>query len=164
MSKNMNSNIFLRYYFGVPKTADEFDLSDLGKSLIGFEKLCKHLEKITRINGNVSLQAQGLREGSLLIDVLVKLEEVDHLAPFDQFEYLLEFLQLANSQYYQVALNYFQQISSKIKSVEDIITDYKTLHRRCMYPIENINKWDIDLNGKVGLPDAIDALKIISGN
>lgn len=120
----MNSNIFIRYSFGVPKSVDEFDLSDLGKSLIGFEKLCKQLEIITKINGNVSIQAQGLREGSLIIDVLIKLEDVDHLAPFDQFEYLLEFLQLASSQYYQVALNYFQQISSKNKSVEDFLREH----------------------------------------
>ena len=107
MRQSKASNIYLRYSSGVPKSIEEFELGDLGRSLIGFEKLCKQLQKITRLNSNVSIQAQGIREGSLLVDLLVKLEEGEQLTPFDQFEHLLEFLQLASSEYYQDALDYF---------------------------------------------------------
>ena len=123
MRQSKTSNIYLRYSSGVPKSIEEFELGDLGRSLIGFEKLCKQLQKITRLKSNVSIQAQGVREGSLLVDLLVKLEEVEQFKPFDQFEHLLEFLQLASPEYYQDALDYFQQISSKHKSVEGFLKE-----------------------------------------
>jgi len=72
----------------------------------------------------------------------------------------------------QLTTNSIQDVEPKIsgenivwfQNSDDGFPPFKTLHRQCLYPIEDIKQWDADGNNKVGLPDAINALKISSGN
>jgi len=124
MRPEINSNIHLRYK-GIDNQDDScVDLTDLGKSLVGFDKLLRELIKITKINAEVSIKATATRDGSVIVDLLIKLQELSELVPFKNVNDLLDYLQIANDIAWKEAVEFFQEISSKSKTVYD----YLSLH------------------------------------
>ncbi|MGA2150942.1 MAG: hypothetical protein ABSG48_02125 [Geobacteraceae bacterium] len=63
----MNSELFLKYVGSYTENDSEIPISDLGKSLVSFEKLVGELVKICRINADVVVTATSTREGSHIL-------------------------------------------------------------------------------------------------
>ena len=124
MTREINSSIHLRYK-GVDNTDDScLDLSDLGKSLVGFDKLLRELVKITKVNADVSIKTTAFRDGSVIVDLLIKLQELSEQVPFDRVNDLLDYLKIANDIAWEEAVHFFQEISSKSKSVYDYLSNH----------------------------------------
>ncbi|MCK5114718.1 MAG: hypothetical protein KAR11_08160 [Phycisphaerae bacterium] len=124
MTQETNSSIHLRYK-GFENTGDScLDLTDLGKSLVGFDKLLRELVKITNVNGEVSIKATAFRDGSVIVDLLIKLQELANQVPFDSTDDLLDYLKLVNDIAWKEAVHYFQKISSTSKSVYDYLSQH----------------------------------------
>lgn len=122
MTREINSSFHLRYK-RVDHTDDAcLDLTDLGKSLVGFDKLLRELVKITKINADVSIKATAFRDGSVIVDLLIKLQELSEQVPFDRINDLLDYLKIANDITWKEAIQFFQEISSKSKSVYDYLS------------------------------------------
>lgn len=124
MIQETNSSIHIRYK-GVDSNDDSsLDLTCLGKSLVGFDKLLKELVKITRVNGEVSIKATSFRDGSVIVDLLIKLQDLTGQVPFDTINDLLDYLKLVNHEAWEEAVHYFQEISSKSKSVYEYLSTH----------------------------------------
>ena len=124
MIREINSSIHLRYK-GVDNNDDScLDLTDLGKSLVGFDKLLRELVKITKVNGEVSIKATAFRDGSVIVDLLIRLQEFADQIPFDRVNDLLDYLKLANDIAWEEAVHFFQEISSKSKSLYDYFSKH----------------------------------------
>jgi excinuclease UvrABC ATPase subunit len=124
MIREINSNLHLRYT-GVSNVNDScMDLSDLGISLVGFDKLFRNLIKITKVNGDISIRATSFREGSVVVDILIKLQEVSEQAPFDSFSDLLDYLKIVNEVAWQEADSFFHEITSTSKTIYDYLSKH----------------------------------------
>jgi hypothetical protein len=90
----MQTCLFLKYVGIVSENDSEIPLSDLGKSLIHFEKIVQDLSRICRLEGDLSVTVIPSREGSHIIDMILHFEPALGQLPFSSPENLLEFLKL----------------------------------------------------------------------
>lgn len=107
----MKSEIFLKYMGSYTENDSEIPLSDLGKSLVSFEKLVGDLVKICRINGDVVVTATASRKGSHIIDTIVHINGAIGQIPFDSPEYLIQFLKIAGDDSWQKVTEYFKDLN-----------------------------------------------------
>lgn len=87
----MKTGLFLKYNGSFTENDSEIPLSDLGKSLVSFERLVGDLIKICRINGEVVVTATTTREGSHIVDTIVHINGAIGQLPFDSPEYLIQY-------------------------------------------------------------------------
>lgn len=106
----MNAEIYLRYVGAYTENDSEIPLSDLGKSLISFERLAKELASICRINGEITITATPSREGSHIVDAIVHVTTALGEQPFDNPAHLIEFLKVAGEISYEQAREYFSNV------------------------------------------------------
>ena len=107
----MNSEIFLRYVGTYTEDDSEIPLSDLGKSLISFERLTKEFASICRLNGEIVITATPSREGSHIVDAVLHIKTSLGQLPFDSAEHLIEFLKIASEVTYDQTIDYFKDIN-----------------------------------------------------
>jgi hypothetical protein len=91
----MQTDLYLRYVGIVSENDSEIPLSDLGKSLIHFEKIAQDFSRICQLEGDLKISAVPSREGSHIIDMILHFEPSLGQLPFSSPENLLEFLKLA---------------------------------------------------------------------
>ena len=115
---------YLHFKFNPSEKDQEIDLIDLGESLVGFDKLIRHLVKITNIKGSVSIQAVRYRDGSIVVDALVCIKDLLDQLPFDNIADLLDFLKIANDLLWETAKDFF----SEIKLGYELLNDYFRSH------------------------------------
>jgi len=124
MNKEIDTNLHLRYT-GLSDVDDAcMDLSDLGTSLVGFDRLLRDIIKITKINGELSIRAMSFREGSIIVDILIKIQEISEHFIFDNVSELLDYLKIANEIVWQQAISFFQEITSRTKTVYDYLSKH----------------------------------------
>jgi len=118
----MKSNFHLR--FNTVESDTEIDLSVLGDSLVGFDNLIREIVKITRIQGDVSIQASSYRKGSIIIDAFIYITDNVEQLPFEKIDELLDFLKIANTTAWKNAKEYFSDIKNGYKSLNDYFTSH----------------------------------------
>ena len=69
---DMQPNLFIRYR---PIGSEDvgLQLSNLGRSLIGFEEIIQEVFKISKIDGEIEIKATKESEGSLVVEICVYL-------------------------------------------------------------------------------------------
>jgi hypothetical protein len=112
----MQSNFYIKY-----KGKDEVDdsiveLSALGESILGFDCLIKELIKIAGINGEVNVEASRVREGSLIIDLVIKIVSN---SPFYNLRDYYEFLKFAGAELPKINLGVDQ-----LKRIHGSLNDF----------------------------------------
>ncbi len=120
----MKTEIFLKYMGSYTENDSEIPLSDLGKSLVSFERLVGDLVKICRINGDVVVTATASREGSHIVDTIIHINGTIGQLPFDSPEYLIQFLKIAGDNSLQKATAYFNDLSNMRDGLNSYFSKY----------------------------------------
>lgn len=108
----MKTELFIKYTGSYTENDSEIPLSDLGKSLVSFEKLVADLIKICRINGEVVVTATATREGSHIVDTIIHINGAIGQLPFDSPEYLIQYLKLVGDDSWRKAAEYFNDLNN----------------------------------------------------
>lgn len=85
-----NPNFFIKYDKKGINEKFELDLELLGQSIIGFDHAIKEVIKISKIKGEIDIKAANIREGSLIVDIIIALNT--GAVPFDSVNDLLVFI------------------------------------------------------------------------
>ncbi|MCK9351631.1 MAG: hypothetical protein WCT49_01135 [Candidatus Paceibacterota bacterium] len=88
--KPIEARLQIRYKWD-PNNANGVDFSAFGESLIGIDHLFKNYINVLHMKGDVQIQAESAREGSVIIDLLIQLHTV---APFLDWQAYRDFMQL----------------------------------------------------------------------
>lgn len=122
MTDNSKSYLFIKYEGSQKNDNCTVDLSELGTSLVGFDRLIKELIKVSRIRGAFSVQATSYRKGSIVVDLLINIKTFFEQLPFDNPQDLLDFLSVVDDSLYKKALDFFQDLRNTSKSIYDFLT------------------------------------------
>jgi hypothetical protein len=95
---NPEPNLFIRYKGVKLENDSDIDLALLGESIIGFNRAIKEIIKISKINGEVSINAVSVRNGSVIFDLIVNF--VTHSSPFNNYQDYLNFVSIASHETY----------------------------------------------------------------
>lgn len=120
----MSTNLYLRYEGSDSESPSDIPLSDLGRSLIGFDAVVRDFARVCRLNAELEVVATSRREGSLIVDTLVKIQEVVAQIPFESTDHLLDFLQLYSEEAWQTAVTFFSDITEIHKTINDYFRKY----------------------------------------
>lgn len=147
----------LHFKFSPIKKNNEIDLSDLGNSLVGFDRLIRDLVKVTCIRGDVSVQAVSYRDGSIVVDTVVKIKEFVDLLPFERIDELLDFLQIVNAYAWQKASEFFNEIKSSHRTLNDYFAsnplDFTIIAIAITYMIDKAKSLkELPFNQSMGIP------------
>lgn len=114
----MKQDIYIRY---VGKKEDDsvIPFTELGESLIGFDRSIRHMSKILRMECDVELQARGTSEGSLIVDALLQFASGAN-DMFSNLDNYLEFAKLFGREYWNQAVEYF----NALETTQDTLNDY----------------------------------------
>ena len=115
----MNANLYLRYKGTDPNRPSDIPLSDLGKSLLGFDRVVSDFARICRINADIEIVATSRRRGSLIVDTLVMIQEVADQLPITSNEHLLDFLRLLSEDAWNKARDFFSELTWTHKTIND---------------------------------------------
>lgn len=113
----MNQNLYIRY---VGNKADDsvIPFTELGESLIGFDRSIRHMSRILRMECDVELQARGTSEGSLVVDAFLQFAG-DTSEFFTKLDTYLEFAKLFGQEYFNQAVQYFNAIENTQHSLNE---------------------------------------------
>ncbi|MBU1613561.1 hypothetical protein KKC87_04005 [Patescibacteria group bacterium] len=100
---------------------EPIDLDLFGESVVGFGKLIPEIFKISGIKGEINVKATKLREGSLIVDVLI---ELFTRLPFDNVQDYLDFLRVVGGTAYHTALNEFSPVLQNAVALERALNDH----------------------------------------
>lgn len=120
----MKTAIFLKYVGSYTENDSEIPLSDLGKSLVSFEKLVGDLIKICRINGDVVVTATASREGSHIVDAIVHINGAIGQLSFDSPEYLIQFLKLSGDSSWRQVTEHFKDLNNIREGMNSYFSKY----------------------------------------
>jgi hypothetical protein len=118
----MKSNFHIK--FKPAENDNEIDLSFLGESLVGFDNVIREIVKITRIQGDISIQASSHRKGSVIIDALVNIKDVAEQLPFEKIDEFLDYLEIVNEIAWEHAKEYFGDLKNGYKSLNDYFSSH----------------------------------------
>lgn len=116
----MKSNLFIRYKGVNPNNDSEIRLESLAESINGFDQVLKDLFSISKINRDISIYANKVRQGSLIIDLSICVDSIFEGSPFERVNDLLEFLKVVNKDEFYRASEFF----SNLKGVHRSLNDY----------------------------------------
>lgn len=120
----MKPNLFIRFK-GIDSINDsEVALAELGESLIGFDNLFNELAGIMRIEGQLEIKAIATSEGSIIVDLVVWLQNASNALPFGSTDDYLNFLKLAGTPLWQDAVVFFNSIEGSHKALNDWAAKY----------------------------------------
>ncbi|MGD0820235.1 MAG: hypothetical protein ABSA71_05770 [Desulfomonilia bacterium] len=119
----MQSNIHFRFK-GFDSDNSDINLTDLGSSLIGFDKVIRKLTKTVNLKGEIFIKASSYRDGSIIVDAIVEIINEYNQLPFDKLSDLLDFLKIANDIAWQQANHFFADISNNYKTLNDYFTSH----------------------------------------
>ena len=120
----MSENLYLRYKGIVPENDSLVDLTDLGKSLIGFDKAVTKLIKVVRLKGDISLKATACREGSLIVDIIIDTYNYIQAQPFEDFNAYLDFLKIVNEELYNNAQDVINSLDEAHKDINTFFQNH----------------------------------------
>lgn len=114
----MSEPIYLRYTPIDGEPQHEVELRTIGESLVGFARVAEEYARILGIRGNLVLSVTYTREGSLIFDLLVDLQQCGDLV-FETAQQLYDFLKISSAENYQTALNTLGQLKDGYETLED---------------------------------------------
>ena len=120
----MDADLYLRYEGAVPGRPMDIPLSDLGKSLLGFDRVVRDFARVCRLEAEIEVVATSRREGSLIIDALVRIQEAAGQLPIASTDHLLDFLCLCSEEAWRTAVAFFSDITEIHKTVNDYFRKY----------------------------------------
>jgi hypothetical protein len=120
----MNTQLFIKYVGSIEDRTSEIPLSDLGQSLIAFEEILDDLSHVCRIDGKLQISATAEREGSHIVDLILRLSQDVNSLPFDSPTHLLEFLRITNQEAWAVARQFFSAINNAHATLNDYAARY----------------------------------------
>lgn len=106
----MRAPLYFRYVGVRQDIETEIPLEDLGRSLLGFDKIVKDFAKIIGLNGEIEVRALSNKRGSLILDTVLELNLQVGQLPFDEIGPLLDFLKLASIEAWREAVSFFNEI------------------------------------------------------
>ena len=115
----MRTSLHFRYVGADPDRESEVPLVDLGRSLLGFDRVIKDLTRIIRLNGEIDVRAVATSEGSLIIDALLELNLELGQLPFERIDDLLAFLQMVSEHAWKNAIQFFNEIQYGLNELND---------------------------------------------
>lgn len=108
----MKTDLYLRFVGSDLEDDSQIQLSDLGRSLIGFENLVGSIGKVCGLNGDWVVTATSSRQGSHIVDTIIQLKTSLGQLPFDSIEHLLEFLKMGNEIAWAEAVEFFKDLNN----------------------------------------------------
>lgn len=124
MEKHEYGFIFIKYDGIDASDKGSVDLSSLGTSLVGFDKLLREIIKISRIQNEISIKVSTINKGSVIVDVLLDIKTFFQQLPFDNPDDLIDFLRVVDESLWFQAVAYFQDIRNTVKTVYDFLTSH----------------------------------------
>jgi len=115
----MKAELYIKYTGSDPRDDSNIPLSDLGKSLISFERIVNDLSEIFGIDTKVEVLATTHREGSHIVDLLLQVSDTFDSLPFDSPEHFLEFLKFANEEAWRQASSFLVDLKEIHRTVND---------------------------------------------
>lgn len=115
----MKAKLYIKYTGSNPEDDSSIPLSDLGKSLISFERIITDISDLLGISTKVEVLATTHREGSHIIDLLLQVSESIDYLPFDSPEQFLEFLKLANDELWRQATEFLNDLKEAHRTIND---------------------------------------------
>jgi hypothetical protein len=106
----MKAPLYFRYVGTSMDNETEIPLEDLGRSLLGFNKVIKDFTKIAGLNGEIEVRATSYKNGSLIFDTILELNLQVGQMPFEQIGTLLDFLKLVSIETWREAVSFFNEI------------------------------------------------------
>lgn len=119
----MPQPLYLRYTPNEGKPQHEVELKALGESLLGFTRVTEEYSRILGISGELVITATYTREGSLVINLLVELQQTGQVV-FETAQHLYDFLKITSVEEYLASIGEL----GKLKDGYETIEDYYTKH------------------------------------
>jgi hypothetical protein len=120
----MKTELYIKYTGSDSRDDSNIPLSDLGKSLISFERIVNDLSEIFGIDAKVEVLATTHREGSHIVDLLLQISDAFDSLPFDSPEHFLEFLKFANEEAWRHASEFLTDLKEIHRTVNDYCAKY----------------------------------------
>lgn len=115
----MDPNLFLRFK-GIEEESDsQVSLAELGESLTGFHSVLTELNGVMGITIEPEVQATALREGSVIVDLVLWFRDASDVLPFDSVTDFVEFLKLAEEPKAEEVEGFFQSVEGAHRSIND---------------------------------------------
>ena len=115
----MQPNFFIKYR-GIDEQNDsQVDLVALGESIVGFDAVIREIFRISKIKGDISINASKTREGSLIVDIVITLADIIDKIPFEKVPELLDFLRVVSQEAFDKANDFFNEIGQAHRTLND---------------------------------------------
>ncbi|WP_397385467.1 hypothetical protein, partial [Prosthecobacter sp.] len=106
----MDPNLFIRFKGTEEESDSQVSLSELGESLTGFHSVLTELNSVMGITIEPEVQATALRDGSVIVDLVLFFRDASDALPFDSVTDFVEFLKLAEEPKAEEVEGFFQSV------------------------------------------------------
>lgn len=120
----MKPNLFIKYKGKDEEFDSCVDLVSLGESIAGFDTVIKDIFRISKMNGEISVQASKIREGSLIVDIIVFVSNISNNIPFERIADFLNFLKIVNNELFNTANQFFNTIETAHRELNEFAKEY----------------------------------------
>ncbi len=115
----MDPNLFIRFKGTEEESDSQVSLSELGESLTGFHSVLTELNCVMGITIEPEVQATALRDGSVIVDLVLFFRDASDALPFDSVADFVEFLKLAEEPKAEEVEGFFQSVEGAHRSIND---------------------------------------------
>jgi hypothetical protein len=115
----MDPNLFIRFKGTEEESDSQVSLSELGESLTGFHSVLTELNSVMGITIEPEVQATALRDGSVIVDLVLFFRDASDALPFDSVTDFVEFLKLAEEPKAEEVEGFFQSVEGAHRSIND---------------------------------------------
>jgi hypothetical protein len=115
----MDPNLFIRFKGTEEESDSQVALSELGESLTGFHSVLTELNSVMGITIEPEVQATALRDGSVIVDLVLFFRDASEALPFDSVTDFVEFLKLAEEPKAGEVEGFFQSFEGAHRSIND---------------------------------------------
>lgn len=115
----MDPNLFIRFKGTEEESDSQVSLSELGESLTGFHSVLTELNSVMGISIEPEVQATALRDGSVIVDLVLFFRDASDALPFDSVTDFVEFLKLAEEPKAEEVEGFFQSVEGAHRSIND---------------------------------------------
>ena len=124
----MNPNLFIRFKGTEQESDSQVSLSELGESLTGFHSVLTELNSVMGITIEPEVQATALRDGSVIVDLVLFFRDASDVLPFDSVPDFVEFLKLAEEPKAEEVESYFSTLKGLNRSINDWAAENPVLY------------------------------------
>lgn len=115
----MDPNLFIRFKGTEEESDSQVSLSEFGESLTGFHSVLTELNAVMGITIEPEVQTTALRDGSVIVDLVLFFRDTSDALPFDSVTDFVEFLKLAEEPKAEEVKGFFQSVQGAHRSIND---------------------------------------------